>query len=249
MTLLEQRAHTAGRSAAERDLLVEGYLPLIRHVVARLPVSRPTFLDIDDLHGAGVLGLIRAAETWHPNGGASFKTFAYTAIRGAVLDELRHHDPVPRARRARLRDFDEAADALRSTLDRAPSLEEIAAALGLSPAELDEDLELAHRCRTTSLDAHGIDDDLDPAPSRAALLIDEDAIDPCAAAVDVERTERVAIALAELPEQERRVVVLYHLEGLYLKEIGELLGVTESRISQILSRALARLRLTAAAEH
>ena len=89
------------RTTAERDRLVEQYLPLVRYVVARLPVTMPGTLDRDDFYSVGVIGLMHAAATYDPTRGAAFKTFAYTAIRGAILDEIRRHDPVPRNRRDR----------------------------------------------------------------------------------------------------------------------------------------------------
>ena len=108
------------RTTEERDRLVEQYLPLVRYVVARLPVTMPNSLDRDDFYSVGVMGLMHAAATFDPGRGASFKTFAYTAIRGAILDEVRKHDPVPRNRRDRLRKMERASAALHTRL-AAPS--------------------------------------------------------------------------------------------------------------------------------
>jgi RNA polymerase sigma factor for flagellar operon FliA len=227
------------RSTAERDRLVEQYLPLVRYVVARLPVTMPTALDRDDFFSVGVMGLMHAAATFDPARGASFKTFAYTAIRGAVLDEVRKHDPVPRNRRDRLRKMDRAAAALRAELDREPSLHELATHLGCSERDLDEDLQALHTARMLSLDEH--DDDGESPRLGDAIASKNDA--PLQAVDDREMRERLAKAIAELPETDRNVVVLYFHEQLYLKEIGQILGVTESRISQILTRAIERLRM------
>ena len=129
------------RSPAERDRLVEQFLPLVRYVVARLPVTMPGSLDRDDFYSVGVMGLMHAAATFDPGRGASFKTFAYTAIRGAILDEVRKHDPVPRNRRDRLRRMERTSAAMHAELDREPTLAELAAAMGCSERDLDEDLQ------------------------------------------------------------------------------------------------------------
>ncbi|MFO1054515.1 MAG: FliA/WhiG family RNA polymerase sigma factor [Planctomycetota bacterium] len=226
------------RSRPDRDALVEQFLPLIRHVAARLAVPLPSGMDREDLFGAGAIGLIHAASSWDPTRGASFKTFAYTAIRGAMLDELRRIDPVPRPRRDRMRLARRKAVELEKQLGRQPETAELAAVLGISVSELEEDRALLRASRVTSLDElrdpsdqdGGSEATSDPARSPVDLASDRDLVD------------RVTRAIADLPETERRVVVLYHLEGLYLKEIGVLLGVSESRVCQILGRAQERLR-------
>ncbi|MCC7065777.1 MAG: FliA/WhiG family RNA polymerase sigma factor [Planctomycetes bacterium] len=230
------------RTPIERDRLVEQYLPLVRYVVARLPVTMPASLDRDDFFSVGVMGLMHAAATYDPARGASFKTFAYTAIRGAVLDEVRKHDPVPRNRRDRLRKMDRASAVLHAELDREPTLAELATVLGSTEAELDSDLQALHTSRTLSLDEqYGSEDDGGGAMS--SQIASDETLDPSTYADDRESVERMTKAIAELPETDRHVVVLYYHEQLYLKEIGEILGVTESRVSQILTRAIERLRL------
>jgi RNA polymerase sigma factor for flagellar operon FliA len=227
------------RSAQERDQLVEQYLPLVKYVVARLPVTMPATLDRDDFFSVGVLGLMHAAATFDPTRGASFKTFAYTAIRGAILDEVRKHDPVPRNRRDRLRRLDQKTAELRSKLGRAPTTGELAAALGATCDELDQDLHALHTGRILSLD--------EPVGGEHATslltTLAGGAADPGQRADARERIELLTKAIAELPQTDRHVVVLYFHEQLYLKEIGQVLGVTESRVSQILSRAIEKLRL------
>jgi RNA polymerase sigma factor for flagellar operon FliA len=228
------------RPLEERDRLVEQYLPLVRYVVARLPVTMPATLDRDDFYSVGVIGLIHAANTYDPGRGASFKTFAYTAIRGAILDEVRKHDPVSRNRRDRLRRIERKTVDLRASLDRAPTPDELAHELGISAEELDQDLQALHTCRILSLDE---DEGSEDGGSRSQGIGCERTPDPSAKVLDREDQDRLAKAISELPETDRHVVVLYHYEQLYLKEIGDVLGVTESRVSQILSRALERLRL------
>jgi RNA polymerase sigma factor for flagellar operon FliA len=233
------------RTQAERDRLVEQFLPLVRYVVARLPVTMPGALDRDDLYSVGVMGLMHAATTYDAARGASFKTFAYTAIRGAILDEVRKLDPVPRQRRERLRKLNRTQAELAARLDREPTMLELAEALQCSEQEIDEDLQALHTARTLSLDEGrgGGDDDEGGGNTLGSLLGADDAVDPGDAAAQGERLNQLAKAISELPETERHVVVLYFHEQLFLKEIGQILGVTESRVSQILTRATERLRL------
>jgi RNA polymerase sigma factor for flagellar operon FliA len=228
------------RSAAERDRLVEQFLPLVRYVVARLPVTMPAWLDRDDFYSVGLMGLMHAASTFDPSRGASFKTFAYTAIRGAILDEVRKHDPVPRNRRDRLRRLERTSAALHAELDREPTLAEIAEVMQCTEEDLDDDLQAVHTSRTLSLDEPRGDGE---GGSMAERLAAAGAQDPGDSAGDRETLERLTKAIVELPETDRHVVVLYYNEQLYLKEIGTILGVTESRVSQILTRATERLRL------
>jgi len=233
------------RTQEERDRLVEQFLPLVRYVVARLPVTMPGALDRDDLYSVGVMGLMHAATTYDAARGASFKTFAYTAIRGAILDEVRKLDPVPRQRRERLRKLNRTQAELAARLDREPTMLELADALQCSEQEIDEDLQALHTARTLSLDdgRGGGDDDEGGGNTLGSLLGADDAVDPGDAAAQGERLNQLAKSISELPETERHVVVLYFHEQLFLKEIGQILGVTESRVSQILTRATERLRL------
>jgi len=236
------------RSQEERDRLVEKYLPLVRYVVARLPVTMPAMLDRDDFYGVGVMGLMHAAATYDPTRGASFKTFAYTAIRGAILDEIRKHDPVPRNRRDRLRQIERASKDLYATLQREPTMLELAEAMQCTIQDLEEDFQALHTARTLSLDDTGGGGSEEDSSSLASALADESIADPGEGASARERIELLTKAIAELPETERHVVVLYYHERLFLKEIGQVLNVTESRVSQILTRATERLRLKLGAE-
>jgi len=227
------------RSAEERDRMIEQYLPLVRYVVARLPVTMPASLDKDDFYSVGVIGLMHAATTFDPARGASFKTFAYTAIRGAILDEVRKHDPVPRNRRDRLRKMDRANNQLWNELGREPTPAELAEVLECTEDDLDDDLKALHTSRVLSLDESYSGE----GATMGAQIADIDSDNPTERADEREQGERLTRAIAELPETDRHVIVLYYHEQLYLKEIGKILGVTESRVSQILTRATERLRL------
>lgn len=235
------------RTQEERDKLVEKFLPLVRYVVARLPVTMPAMLDRDDFYGVGVMGLMHAAATYDPSRGASFKTFAYTAIRGAILDEVRRHDPVPRNRRDRLRQLERTSKDLWASLQREPTLPELAEVMQCTVEDLESDFQALHTARTLSLDEQTSSGD-DDTQTFVSALADESVVDPGEGASSRERVELLTRAIAELPETERHVVVLYYHERLFLKEIGQVLNVTESRVSQILSRAVERLRQKLGAE-
>ena len=228
------------RPQAERDALIEQYLPLVHHVLGRLHVAFASGCERDDLVSCGVVGLIHAAETYDETRGASFKTFAFTTIRGAILDELRRQDPMPRAVRERVRRLDAAFHRMRSSLGRPPTREELATELEVSLEDLDHDLVSMNCAHVLSLDEGGRDDDDD---GFAAAIEEEGVSKPADAAERDELVARLGHSIGKLPEQERRAIVLYYHENLLLKEIGQLLGVSESRVSQILSRATTLLRM------
>lgn len=228
------------RSQQDRDELIEQYLPLVRYVVARLPVTMPETLDKDDFFSVGVLGLVHAATMYDPNRGASFKTFAFTTIRGAILDEIRKHDPVPRSRRDRLRKMDRARAELSGRLHRPPTLEELGEYLEVSANDLDKDLLAQHTCRRLSIDDSSAGN-AETGFTLASRILNESSTQPASEAERKELLEELTRAISELPETDRHVIILYHYEDLFLKEIGQILGVSESRVSQILTRATERL--------
>ncbi|MEZ5989367.1 MAG: FliA/WhiG family RNA polymerase sigma factor [Planctomycetota bacterium] len=225
------------RSKEERDRLIEQYLPLVHHVVGRLVVTLPPGLERDDLFSAGVLGLMHAARSYDETKGATFKTYAFTTVRGAILDELRRQDPIPRSARERLRRLDAANRGLTAEHGRPATRDELCEALGCSPEELDEDYVNLQVERTLSLHDGGdehealADSIVGDEPSPAQVLEHKEAL------------EILGEEITRLPPQACQVVILYYHEGLLLKEIGQVLGVSESRVCQILSKALARLRL------
>ncbi len=225
------------RNREERDRLVEKYLPLVHHIVGRIGNRLPFLLEREDLFSAGVLGLIHAAESYDPGKGASFKTYAYTAVRGAVLDEIRRQDPLSRTTRERLKRLELECGRLCNELGRQPTNTELAEALDLAPEEVDRQWSAMHLAQVLSFDdAQEGTEGLRKEPA-------SEAPSPEARVETEERIRRLESAIAGLPEQQRQVIVLYHYEGLRLREIGSLLGVTESRVSQILSKAMTVLRL------
>ncbi|MFH0944934.1 MAG: sigma-70 family RNA polymerase sigma factor [Planctomycetota bacterium] len=220
-----------------RDELAVKHLDLVGRVVGRLPISVPKELDREDLLSAGTVGLLKAARTYQPMRGASFRTYAYIAIRAAVLDELRRFDPLPRGARGRLRELQRLEGEFQSREGRLPMPEEICAGLGMTPEETEQLLAHAEEERLLrSRGAPGLPQDrFDP--------VDPQGSEPLESASRQEELGLVEQAIRDLPARERQVVVLYFSEGLYLKEIGEVLGVTESRICQILACAQRKIRV------
>jgi len=225
-----------------RDALLRDNLSLVHHVARKLARHLADQADLDELVSAGTLGLMSAAESFDPSRGLTFSTFAVPRIRGAMLDELRRQDHVPRSVRRKTRSIGQARESLMHSLGRAPSSDELADALGVDRATLfrwTSDIETAihlpldgHTCATQ-----------DERPTRAELLGSDDEL-PDERLAREEEIAAMRDAMLELDDQERTVLALYYFENLRSREIGELLGVSESRVSQVRARALGRLRGT-----
>lgn len=232
-------APRTARALEARDRLVVEHVPLVKALAQRLAKRLPSEVQVADLIGAGVVGLIDAANRYKPTRGVPFDAFARRRVQGAMLDSLRELDWAPRSLRRLRRDVDGAIGALRRRLDREPTETEIAAELSLSPADYDRALE-----QLRSLDLAAMRS-LD-APSEDGLPRIEVCIDPDdGAAHQLERKElrqHLARAIERLPERERQILALYYDEGLTLAEIGAVIGVGESRVSQLRSLAVSRLR-------
>ncbi|WP_007027346.1 FliA/WhiG family RNA polymerase sigma factor [Saccharomonospora iraqiensis] len=233
-----------GRSPDQRvrDRLVLHYAPLVKYVAGRVGTGLPSHVDVSDLVQSGIFGLVDAIEKFDPERGLRFETYAMQRIRGAILDDLRAQDWVPRVIRSRAREVERAHDRLGARLRRTPTDSEVAAELGVSVRELRD---LYGQLRLTSVVA--LDDlvgaNTETGPGTAAeTLPDEDAVDPATVLVDRDNRRQLAEAIAQLNERDRIVVSLYYFESLTLAEIGRVLGVTESRVSQLHTRAVLRLR-------
>jgi RNA polymerase sigma factor for flagellar operon FliA len=226
-----------------RDRLILTYAPLVKYVAGRLGSGLPAHVDEGDLVSYGLLGLIGAIERFDPDRDIKFETYAIARIKGSIIDELRSMDWVPRSVRARARDIERTIASLEAKLTRAPTDEEIAAALNITEGEFQDSLLEISRSSIAALD------ELWSSPGSsgdAVALIDtiEDpqAAEPQSAMAHTEIREALGEAIARLPEREKLVVTLYYYEELTLREIGEVLGVTESRVSQLHTKAILRLK-------
>lgn len=223
---------------ASQSQLVEQYYPLARAIACRIHQRLPSGVNLDDLVGAAIGGLVDAAERFDSTRAVSFRTFAKHRIQGAVMDSLRAADWVPRAVRRRADQIEGARTALRNQLGRAPTADELANRLGVTTARLDE-LQQTSDIRTVlSLDAAVGGDNATPLAEAVA-----DDTDPHRDLQLDELRQAAAEAIGTLPERERAAIVLYYFRGLSLKEVGMVLDVTESRACQICTQAIKRLRI------
>ena len=229
------------RDAAARDRIIVHYSPLVKFVAGRVGAGLPNSVDSGDLVSAGVFGLIDAVEKFDPARGVKFETYAVPRIRGAIIDGLRQLDWVPRSVRSRAREVETAYTELEARHGRAPTDDELAAHLHLDHAELEKWLASIASTTVGPLD-RALAAGADPRP------ITGDMPDSPAAQVEEDEVRRLVRAeVRRLPERERMVMSLYYDEGLTLAEIGSVLGVTESRVSQIHTKAVLQLRSRMAA--
>jgi RNA polymerase sigma factor for flagellar operon FliA len=231
------------RDQLVRDRLILTYAPLVKYVAGRLGSGLPAHVDEGDLVSYGLLGLIGAIERFDPDRDIKFETYAIARIKGSIIDELRSMDWVPRSVRARARDIERAIASLEAKLTRAPTDEEIASALNITEEEFQDSLLEISRSSIAALD------ELWSAPGSSGdsvalidTIEDPQAAEPQSAMAHTEIREALGEAIARLPEREKLVVTLYYYEELTLREIGEVLGVTESRVSQLHTKAILRLK-------
>lgn len=228
--------------SADREQLILEHIPLVRYLVGRMSAKLPPHLDQQDLMSSAMIGLINAADRFDPSRGVLFKTFAEQHIRGTILDELRSYDVLSRSMRDKYKRLERELHQLENKLGRHPTSEEVAAALKISLEEYFEMLDDVHVFTFISLDDSWEGDDGSPF-CLADVLCEVEAKNPQQQVMSKQLAEALGQAIDSLPEKERQAVTLYYNEDLNLKEIGELLGLTESRISQIISQAMVRLRL------
>ena len=224
-----------------RDELVVSHLPLVKFIVDRIASSLPPHLDRDDLRSAAVIGLISAAERFDPSRGVQFKTFAEQRIRGTIMDELRAQDWLTRSLRDKFKKLEREFSQLEQHLGRNPSSDEVALAMGLELKDYFRLLEEIHLLSFVSLDDAWHDEDGAPF-GLLDVLEDKGTESPQNQLIARQTVERLADSIDNLPEKERIVITLYYYEELNLKEIGAVLDLTESRISQLHSQAIIRLR-------
>jgi RNA polymerase sigma factor FliA len=227
---------------ALRDRLILTYAPLVKYVAGRLGSGLPAHVDEGDLVSYGLLGLIGAIERYDPDRDIKFETYAIARIKGAIIDELRALDWVPRSVRSRAREIERAIGELEAKLGTAPTDEQIAEKIGVTVEELEESLTDISRSSIAALDElWSVSGDGDQV-SLLDTIEDTSGQKPAEALDETETREALAEAIARLPEREKLVVTLYYYEELTLREIGEVLGVTESRVSQLHTKAILRLK-------
>src|SRR6201991_2559484 len=233
-------AQPVGEDASgEREMLLMEHLPTVRYIARRIHERLPQHVDLDDLVSAGVIGLIDALSKFDHNKKVQFKSYAQFRIRGAILDSLRTLDWSPRELRRKGRAVEEAIRAVTQRIGRAPSEQEIAAEINLSLTEYQQLIGDLKGLEIGSLHVERSEDSGDEELAYIPGSPDEDPLFRC---LKGEMKQRLADAIDELPEKERMVLTLYYYEELTMKEIGLTLGVVESRVSQIHSSAVLRLR-------
>ncbi len=224
-----------------RDELIVSHLPLVKFLVGKIAAQLPPHLDREDLMSAAIVGLITAAERFDPSRGVQFKTFVEQRIRGTIMDELRSQDWLTRSLRDKYKRLEKEFSILEQRLGRNPTTEEVAKAMGMELEEYFKLLEEVHFLSVVSLDDAWVDED--GSPFGLLDVIEDKAIQsPQAQLMDRQMVEILAESIDSLPEKERIVVTLYYYEELNLKEIGAVLSLTESRICQLHSQAIVRLR-------
>ena len=228
-------------STRAREGLIINYAPLVKFVAGRVGVGLPRSVDQSDLISYGMFGLIDAIDKFEPERNIKFETYAVNRIKGAILDELRALDWVPRSVRARAREIQRSLDELEQSLKRSVTEEELARHMGVPVSTLQN-----HLGEIAGLGFVALDELLDPGERSSAtlgdLLSDPRVLEPGGSMEQQETRYFLADAINRLPERERLVVTLYYYEGLTLAEIGDVLGVTESRICQIHTKSVMSLR-------
>jgi RNA polymerase sigma factor FliA len=237
------RRYKAEGDPRVRERLVVAYSPLVKYVAGRTAAGLPPHVEEADLISYGLVGLISAIERFDLSRDIKFETYAIMRIKGAIIDELRSMDWVPRSVRARARELERANAKLENSLQRTPTDGEVAAELGITEEELQESLIAISHSSIVALDElWSVSDSSGDQVSLMDTIVDPGAPDP-ARSLDVgDLKDRIAEAIARLPEREKLVIALYYYEALTLREIGEVLGVTESRVSQMHTKAVLRLR-------
>ena len=233
-------------AATERDVLLMEHLPTVRYVARRIHERLPQHVDLDDLVSAGVVGLIDAFSKFDRNKKVQFKSYAQFRIRGAILDSLRTLDWSPRELRRKGRAVEEAIRAVTQRVGRAPSEQEIAKEMDLGLTDYQQLLGELKGLEIGSLHMERTEDSGDEELAYVPGAPEDDPLFRC---LKGEMKQRLADAIDELPEKERMVLTLYYYEELTMKEIGLTLGVVESRVSQIHSSAVVRLRAALAGLH
>jgi len=229
-------------NAENREEIIKRYSPMIKYVANRIAMRLPPHIEVDDLISVGVLGLMDAISKYDPTRGAKFKTYAEFRVRGAILDELRSMDWVPRSVRQKASNVDAVVQKLQAKLKRRPEDEEVAKEMELSLDQFYDTLNETKSMPVFSLEDLGIAKETGEQQSLLDCLAGKADADPQTQVRLTELKEIITKAIDTLPEKERLMVSLYYYEELTMKEIGLVLDITESRVSQIHSKAVYHLR-------
>lgn len=226
-----------------RDRLILHYAPLVKFVAGRVAVGLPQNVEQADLASYGIFGLIDAIEKFDPSRGFKFETYAISRIKGAIIDELRSVDWVPRSIRSKARSIEQAYSKLENDLHRTPDEAEVAKELGMTHSEFTQTLSQISLVGVVALDEILVNTgERSEGASTLSDTIADRTEDPVLAYEVEEMKHLLAGAINRMPERERLVLTLYYYEGLTLSEIGEVLGVTESRVCQIHTKSILQLR-------
>ncbi len=223
-----------------REKLILHYVHLVRYVVSRLPMTLPVSITHEDLVSYGTLGLMESVERFDVGRGLKFETYAITRIRGSIIDQLRSQDWVPRGVRKRTKMLREAMNVLQQKHGRPPTHEELCEELGVEQPKLEKMISESNNLML-SLDEYRSSDDSDGG-TLIDTIEDDNSPDPHGEMEAVEMKDRLARAINALPERERLLVALYYHENMTLREIGEVLSVSESRVCQLHAQAVLRLK-------
>jgi RNA polymerase sigma factor for flagellar operon FliA len=225
-----------------REAFIKQYAPLVKYVAGKVAVGMPHNVEFDDLVGFGVFGLLDAIDKFDPNKNVKFKTYAVTRIRGAIFDELRSIDWVPRSVRQKTKEVEDAISSLEAQLGRTATDQEIANSLGMDEDEFTKTIMKISGTSVLSLSDVWFSGDENDKVSIGESIESPSSYNPDVI-VEKEEIRRIIIdSINELPDKEKKILVLYYYEDLTLREIGQVLEVTESRVSQLHTKAILRLR-------
>ena len=238
----QQSREIAPAPDTQRELIIKEFAHVVKAMAYRLAYRLPAYMDAEDLVSVGIIGLMDAMDKYDPNREAKFKTYAEFRIRGAMLDEIRSMDWIPRSVHERVSLLQRTHTKLLNRLGRPPTDEEVAGEMKLSPAELDDFLVRSQGAVLLSLDDFSLHEP--DGPKILDMLADRQHPDPLAMILNDRERSRVTDAIQQLQEKERLVLTLYYYEELTMKEIGRILKVTESRVCQIHTQAVLHLKGT-----